>query len=295
MTGFGRARARRGELSAEAEARSVNGRFLQVRCRLPSELLRLEPRVEALVKRKVTRGSVDVLVRVRAARSQPLPRVNRRVLSVYREALSALPGHGARGRAARNGKAADDALLLTLPGVISVEQVEPSEGAMEKLVLSATEDAVDQLDRSRTAEGQRLRVVLRREVAALQRHLQAVARLAPAAIRNHHAALRRRVEVLLNGSTLAHDDPALLRELALLADRSDITEELDRLKSHVAALADALAAREPVGRQIDFLLQEIGREVNTVGAKANDAAIAERVVRAKSVVEKLREQAANIE
>src|SRR5262245_40021062 len=293
MTGFGRARARRGELSAEAEARSVNGRFLQVRCRLPSELLRLEPRVEALVKRKVTRGSVDVLVRVRAPRGAPLPRVNRRVLSVYREALSALPGHG--GKATRNGKAGDDALLLTLPGVISVEQVEPSEGAMEKLVLSATEDAVDQLDRSRTAEGQRLRVVLRREVAALQRHLQAVARLAPAAIRNHHAALRRRVEGLLNGSTLAHDDPALLRELALLADRSDITEELDRLKSHVAALADALAAREPVGRQIDFLLQEIGREVNTVGAKANDAAIAERVVRAKSVVEKLREQAANIE
>src|SRR5262245_31068071 len=191
MTGFGRARARRGELSAEAEARSVNGRFLQVRCRLPSELLRLEPRVKALVKRKVTRGSVDVLVRVRAPRGAPLPRVNRRVLSVYREALSALPGHG---KAARNGKAADDALLLTLPGVISVEQAEPSEGAMEKLVLSATESAVDQLDRSRTAEGLRLRVVLRREVSALQRHLQAVARLAPAAVRNHHVALRRRVE-----------------------------------------------------------------------------------------------------
>ncbi len=281
MTGFGRARRRRGELSAEAEARSVNGRFLQVRCRLPADLLRLEPRVEALVKRRVARGSVDVLVRVRARRSAPLPRVNRRVLSVYRRALS--------------GAAGGDAQLLALPGVIDLSAAEPSEGAMESLVMGAAQDAVARLDRSRAAEGGRLRTALRREVAALQRHLAAVARLAPAAVKLHPAALRRRLAALLDGSPVPADDPALRRELALLADRNDVTEELDRLRSHVAALAGALQARDPVGREIDFLLQEIGREVNTIGAKANDAAITGRVVRAKSVVEKLREQAANIE
>jgi uncharacterized protein (TIGR00255 family) len=116
-------------------------------------------------------------------------------------------------------------------------------------------------------------------------------------VRAHHAALRRRLELLLEGrqTPTGDDDPTLARELALLADRSDVTEELDRLASHLESLAEALDAGGAVGRRLDFLLQEVGREVNTIGGKSSDVRIAERVVRCKSSVEKLREQAANIE
>jgi uncharacterized protein (TIGR00255 family) len=282
MTGYGRASSARGALTADAEARSVNGRFCQVRCRLPSDLMRLEPRMDALVRKAVTRGTVDVHVRVRSGKEKTLPRVNTRVLTVYRDALEKIGG-------------GDAAALLSLPGVISTSEDEPSERTLDSVVMVAVRGALDKMTKARVAEGKRLRTAIRRELTALRRHLGVIRRLAPASVKASHAAMRKRVDALLTGSTLPADDPGLLREMALLADKRDITEEIDRLDSHLVALAEALDDEGAVGRQLDFLLQEIGREVNTIGSKANDARITERVVRCKSGVERLREQAANIE
>ena len=286
MTGYGRARRTRGRLLAEAEARSVNGRYLAVRCRLPGDLLRLESRLEALVRERLSRGSVDVSVRLTAERRAGRPRVNRQALAVYREALEALGG-------------GERALLLSLPGVVSFGEELPAEAAVDALVLGAAGEALQRMERARSAEGGRLAAALRRELAALRRHVDAVRRLAPAAVKSHHEAMRERLGRLLERRTAnavpGAEDPALLREVALLADKHDVTEELDRLQSHLQALSEALASGEPVGRHLDFLLQEVGREVNTVGSKASDARIAARIVKAKSAVEKLREQAANIE
>jgi len=287
MTGYGRARRGRGRLLAEAESRSVNGRYLQVRCRLPNDLLRLESRLEALVRQHVSRGTVDVAVRVSTARRTAQPRVNRKALAVYREALESLGG-------------GERALLLSLPGVVSFGDDSPGESAVDALVLGAAGEALVRMEQARAAEGGRLSSALRRELAALRRHVAAVRRLSPAAVKAHHEAMQERLARLLGGRRTGDgapraDDAALLREVALLADRHDVTEEIDRLDSHLAALGEALAAKEPVGRQLDFLLQEVGREVNTIGSKASDARIGARIVRAKSVVEKLREQAANIE
>lgn len=282
MTGYGRASSARGALSADAEARSVNGRFLAVRCRLPSDLMRLEPRVDALVRKSVVRGSVDVHVRVRSGKEKTLPRVNTRVLSVYRDALKKMGG-------------GEPAALLGLPGVISSAQPEPSESAVERVVMDAARDAVKKMTTARAAEGRRLRTALRRELTALRRHIAVVRRLAPASVKQSHLAMQKRVATLLAGTEVPANEPGLLRELAMLADKRDITEEVDRLDSHLVAMADALDDKGAVGRQLDFLLQEIGREVNTIGSKVNDARIAERVVRCKSGVERLREQAANIE
>jgi uncharacterized protein (TIGR00255 family) len=287
MTGYGRARRARGRLTAEAEARSVNGRYLAVRCRLPGDLLRLESRLESMVRERLSRGTVDVSVRLSATRREGRPHVNRKALAVYREALESLGG-------------GERALLLSLPGVVSFGEEAPGEAAVDALVLGAAGEAVQRMQRARAAEGGRLGAALRRELAALRRHVDAVRRLAPTAVKAHHEAMRERLARLLStrasgNGVPAAEDPALLRELALLADKHDITEELDRLQSHLEALAEALASGEPVGRQLDFLLQEVGREVNTVGSKASDARIAARIVRAKSAVEKLREQAANIE
>jgi uncharacterized protein (TIGR00255 family) len=287
MTGYGRARRARGPLSAEAEARSVNGRYLQVRCRLPSDLLRLEPRLEALVRQRLSRGSVDVAVRLSSARRSGRPRVNRAALTVYREALEALGG-------------GDKAQLLSLPGVVSFGEEAPAEGAVDALVLGAAGEALARMEQARASEGARLRTALHRELAALRRHVAAIARLTPAAVKAHHEAMHQRLGKLLARHAEGHgapaaNDPALLREVALLADKHDVTEELDRLDSHITALDELFDSKDPAGRQLDFLLQEVAREINTVGSKSADARIIERTVAAKSVVERLREQSANIE
>jgi uncharacterized protein (TIGR00255 family) len=282
MTGYGRASSARGALSADAEARSVNGRFLQVRCRLPSDMMRLEPRVDAMVRKAVVRGTVDVHVRVRSDKEKALPRVNTRVLSVYRNALKKMGG-------------GDAAALLSLPGVISSAEIAPSESAVERVVMNAARDAVQKMASAREAEGKRLRAAIRRELSALHRHIAVVRRLAPTFVKQSHLAMRKRVTALLAGASVPADEPGLLRELAMLADKRDITEEIDRLDSHLVAMAETLDETGAVGRHLDFLLQEVGREVNTIGSKVNDARITARVVRCKSGVERLREQAANIE
>jgi uncharacterized protein (TIGR00255 family) len=282
MTGYGRASVRRGALAAEAEARSVNGRYLAVRCRLPGELSRLEPRLEALVRRRVQRGSVDVSVRWHAERSARPPRIDKQVLKVYRDALAGLGG-------------GDPAALLTLPGVVRSDVPEPSEAAVDRVALAAAKAALERLAAARASEGRRLRAALVRELGALRRVTAALRRLLPAAVRAGQAQLARRLAALLDGRALSADDPVLLREVAVLADRGDVTEELDRLESHLSALGAALEAQEPVGRRLDFLLQEVVREINTLGSKSSDARITEQVVRAKTAAERLREQAANIE
>jgi uncharacterized protein (TIGR00255 family) len=282
MTGYGRASRRRGAVYAEAEARSVNGRFLAVRCRVPSDLLRLEARLEALVRQSAQRGTVDVAVKLRADRAATLPRVNQKVLAVYRKALAEAGG-------------GDASHLLSLPGVISQDEEQLSDTELESIVLEVAGLAIEQMRRMRLAEGTRLRRSLQRELTALARHASALRRLAPVAVRLFHANLRRRLDALIAGSAVSGQDPSLLREVALLASRTDVTEELDRLDSHLDALAKSLESREPVGRSIDFVLQEIAREVNTVGSKSPDARAASRVVRMKTCVERLREQAANIE
>jgi uncharacterized protein (TIGR00255 family) len=282
MTGYGRASARRGSLQAEAEARSVNGRWLAVRCRVPGDLARLEPRLEALVRRRVERGSVDVSVRLRAEQDRQPPRIDKQALAVYRDALQRLGG-------------GEPALLLSLPGVVRTNAPAPSESAVDRVALDAAKAAIDAMAKARADEGRRLRAAVRRELGVLARVVSAVRRQAPAAVRAGQAQLARRLAALLDGRALSADDPALLREVALLADRADVTEELDRLAAHVGALTEALDSREPVGRRLDFLLQEVVREVNTLGSKSSDARISEQVVRAKTATERLREQAANIE
>lgn len=285
MTGYGRGRARAGALSAEAEVRSVNGRFLSVRCRLPAQLLRLEAALESLVRDAVGRGSVDLHVRLEtppARRAEP--RIDARVLASYRRALDRLGGGG------------DPALLLGLPGVVRpADEAQARPADVDAVVLDAAGRAVAALNRARRAEGRRLLAALRRLATSLERHLAAVRRRAPVALAERQAGTARRVAQLLQGAELSADDPGLRRELALLAERADITEELDRLDAHLAALRETLAGRGPAGRQLDFLLQEIGREINTAGAKSGDARLARSIVAAKAGVEALREQAANVE
>lgn len=283
MTGFGRAVRAGARLAVEVEARSVNARHLDLRCRLPSEWARLEPKLEALVRKAVRRGHVELSVRVKLTVRASRPRIDEGVLALYERA------------AKRHGGAADGASLLRLPGVVTLEESPLPARAGEQAVLAAARDALAALSASRREEGQRLAAAMEREMAALQRQLLAIGKRVPVAVQRQHAALRQRLDRLLGEGRLPADDPGLAREVALLADRADVTEELDRLASHLAAVRARLQQGGPVGREVEFLLQEVGREANTLASKANDAQVAERAVHVKTGVERLREQAANIE
>ncbi|MGQ0553047.1 MAG: YicC/YloC family endoribonuclease [Planctomycetota bacterium] len=282
MTGYGRARVTRGALAAEVEARSVNGRGLQLRCRVPADRLSLEPQFEALTRKLIERGHVELQLRVSIVRRRSPPQVDRRLLARYRAEAARLGG-------------GEPALLMALPGVIRTAEPEASPGVTDELALSAARRALAALVTARRAEGARLRQVLLVILRGLARQVAALRRRAPAALRRQQEQLSRRVAELLHGERLSANDPGLRRELALLADKSDILEELDRLESHLQALQEALAQGGAVGRRLEFLLQEVGRELNTVGSKSSDSELVAHVVEAKLLAERLREQAANFE
>jgi uncharacterized protein (TIGR00255 family) len=282
MTGYGRSEHETRNVGVEAEIRSVNGRHLSVRSRLSSDWMRLEPRVESLVRGAVARGAVDVVVRIRFASATATPEIDETVLAVYQRAFDKLGG-------------GDASNLLRLPGVITLAEPSAPVRTVERAVQAALKAALAALVTSREQEGGRLTSVLSRELKALGRHLTVVRRRLPQALVRQQAALRRRIKTLLVGAPLDDHDPTLQRELAMIADRSDVTEEVDRLASHMDAFTRSLERGGTVGRELDFLLQEMGREVNTLGAKAVDSEVSERVVRMKGCVERLREQVANIE
>lgn len=282
MTGYGRATRSTASLAATVEVRTVNAKHLGVRCRVPGEWVRLEPRIEAVVRGALSRGAVDLFVKIELAAGARRPVIDQETLSIYRKVLDDLGG-------------GDGSSLLRLPGVVSLSERRVPERTVERTVLGAVKDAVAELLDARKAEGARLLKVLVREVSTIRRHLVAIRRLVPTEVQRHQQGLHRRLALLLEGRGVALDDPILMREVAVLADRGDVTEELDRLDSHVAALGDALQGDGPVGRELDFLLQEIGREVNTVGSKSSAVPITRRVVQLKTSVDRLREQVANIE
>lgn len=284
MTGFGRARREADGLAVEVELRSVNSRGLSLRCRLPGEWAQLEPRLEKALRAGLTRGSVDVSVRVSSERGSPRPRIDRDVLARYRRELSAL-----------GSDSTDGVGLLRLPGVVTLEEQRIRPSRVERLALDALAEALGKLLVARAREGARLLRVLKRERTGLEKQRAAIRKRAPTLVTRQHDGLRKRLERLLGAGPLPNDDPTLMREVAVLADRADVTEELDRLASHVVALDELLARDVAVGRELEFLLQEMGREVNTLGSKISDVDVTRRVIEMKSALERLREQAANIE
>jgi uncharacterized protein (TIGR00255 family) len=288
MTGFGGASREHDSVSLRAEVRSVNHRHLQVKTRLPSELAALEPAVEKRVRGRLGRGSVTVTVSLTLASTAQAATINQELLARYRHQLLA----AARELGLDGGL--DLATLVALPGVLAAPEVGVDDQALEPRVLETVDAAVDALVAMRRTEGAALEAELRRLAAGLGEIVARIEERVPAVVAALHAGLRERVSELLGpGAELSDAD--LAREVALLADRADVSEELARLKSHLDQLAAALEAEGAVGRRLDFLVQELLREVNTIGSKASDAEIAHRVIDAKTAIERLREQIQNVE
>jgi uncharacterized protein (TIGR00255 family) len=275
-------------LALSAEVRSVNHKFLQLKLRLPSELALLEPEVEALVRSRLERGSVTLNVTSHGAARLSAAELDVAVARRYKAQLVKL----ARELGLEPTIGLEQ--IASLPGVFSSE---PDTKAMQrgrKLLLEVVAAALDSLAEMREREGKALARDLARHGAEIRRIVAVIQKRMPLVVQTHQANLRKRVADLIGEkAALAPND--LAREIALLADRLDVTEELTRLESHLAQL-DALCVRPgAVGRQLDFLVQEFLREANTIGSKCNDAPVAHSVVELKTSIERLREQVQNVE
>lgn len=288
MTGFGAASSAREGRTLRAEVRAVNHRFLQLKLRVPTEFGFLEPELEKHVRARVERGALTLAVHASGTGGARTPRVDFAAAARYRTELERL--------ARENGLEArlDLATLVSLPGVLSgeVDELELEREGHE--VLKVVEQAVDALEEMRAREGAAMARDLARSADAIAEVAARIAERVPVVVAEQHAALKQRVAELL-AERPAPSDADLAREIALIADRSDVNEELARLESHIAQLRHLLERDGPVGRQLDFLVQEFLREANTIGSKAGDAQIAHRVVELKTWIERLREQVQNVE
>jgi uncharacterized protein (TIGR00255 family) len=293
MTGFGRAEVRGDTFVVLVEARSVNHRHLDVALRLPRALAALEIEARKLVAARVERGRIDATVVATPVAGQSTQRVITD-LALARE-------YAARARALANelddaGLAGSITLqwLLERPGVVRLEDSEPAEASVPwPLLEAALGRALDELVDRRTAEGERLAQELRSLHAELATIVDTMAARAPAAVTRREERLRDRLRALLAGAGV--DEARILTEAAVWADKGDIAEELVRLRAHLAEWALVLDKGGPVGRPLDFLLQELGREVNTVASKADDLELSQAALAGKGVLEKMREQVQNLE
>ncbi len=290
MTGFGRAEASGESIAVTVEARSVNHRHLDVALRMPRPLAALELDARRLVQSRLERGRVDVNVQLTPLGGAAMQRVQ--VDGALAREYVAL----ARALAIELGLdgAPNLAWVLEQPGVVRLEEPEPVEPAVPwPLLAEALGRALDELVARRTAEGDRLAEALRTLHAELTTTVELIAARAPATTARRGERLRERLRALLAETTV--DESRLVTEAAIWADKSDVTEELARLRAHLAEFTLLLDKGGPVGRPLDFLIQELNREVNTVASKGDDLEMSQAALTAKGVLEKIREQVQNLE
>jgi uncharacterized protein (TIGR00255 family) len=287
MTGFGRGEASNGAVTVVVEIKTVNNRFRDVQVRVPREYNALEPRLTSLLRDGVSRGRIDATVRRASIEGSTRVSVDLALLEQVRHAIEEV--------ARRLQKPAADVPLSTYlahPGVLVASEAHVDPAAEWDLCEVAARAALDDLAAMRAAEGRALAADLRRNLDELLRLRAEVLDVAEGVAERVRQRLSDRIARLVGERA----EPArLATEAALLADKADVSEELARLGSHADQAGDALVADEPVGRKLDFLLQEMNREVNTLGSKAAEHPISARVVDMKSVLERMREQAANVE
>ena len=290
MTGFSRSDGAAGMVSWHWEVRSVNGRGLDIRTRVPPGFEVLEAPLRDAVNKRLSRGSVNITLAVKRTQGEPELRLNEKVLDQVLAAIEQLKTRIAIGPPAAEA-------LLNVKGLIELVEPEESEGeARERTerMLASLDEALDGLVRSRAEEGARLQSILSEQIAsiaALVAMIESMPARAPEAIRQR---LKQQVDRLLETGN-SFDENRLHQEAVLLAARADIEEELKRLTAHIAAAKDLVKSSEPVGRKFDFLAQEFNREANTLCSKASDTDITRAGLELKVVIDQMREQVQNIE
>jgi len=288
MTGFGRGEATAKGWKVDVELSGVNRKQADISVNLPAALLELEAEARNLLTKAVSRGRIGAKVSLsHTDTSENRLLFDEDLARQYVEAakrLSEQTGIDARITAAD---------LFRAPGIFKIDELGASPDEVREPLMSALESALSQLVRMQQDEGAHLRTDLEARLDSIVREVEGIAALAPLVPVGHRQNLMKRLSE--SGLELDLGDERLLREIALFAERCDVTEELTRLASHVSLFRSYLASDEPMGRNLDFLCQELNRELNTIGSKANDAGIARCVVHSKTELEKIREQVQNVQ
>jgi uncharacterized protein (TIGR00255 family) len=287
MTGFGEARIQDDRWTVTAEVRTVNNRHLKLNARISEPYSSLEPEVERMVRESVRRGTVQLILRIERPRRVEDYRLNLIALESYRNQLQSLQAGGTQ---------VEIATLLVLPGVVEERRSavdEPREDWPELARLIGA--SLQMLQKSRAEEGR----VMANELLALgqsiRENLERVAARGPEVVTSYQKRLTERVQNLIRDQGVVLEAKDLIREVAIHAERADVAEEITRLRAHLDQYAEVINEPESSGRKLEFVVQEMGRETNTIGSKANDLEISRSVVEMKGALEKIRELIQNVE
>ncbi len=288
MTGFGRATGSYSSHEITVELRSVNHRFFEFNCRLPRQYAFLEEKLKSLFAAKINRGKVECYVSISVTDgSDASVEVNTALAKAYVDAL-----HTAN----ESLELKDDislSQLFRMGDVFNVTKVESDEDELWKMVSETANNALEGFLSMRKVEGDRLRDDILIKLTTIEETVEKIEKRSPEVTKEYRNKLYNRLQELLGDKNI--DEARILTEAAIFADKTAVDEELVRLRSHIAQYRELLASDEPIGKKLDFLTQEMNREVNTTGSKCSDLTITHMVVDLKSVIEKIREQIQNIE
>jgi len=288
MTGYGTAELIREDLKATVEISSVNNRFCEIQFRLPKNLSPLEPKLKELILGRITRGKVSFSLNwEEAAPVASFVKLNQEAADVYFSIMKELKE--------RYGLAGDVRLdqFFNLPDLVKVEKEEPDLERAWEIASGITRRALEEFNGMRKAEGEKLARDMMERIDRLNQTIEQIEKLAPQSIHTYRKKLEGKIKELLDNSPV--DQHRLELEVALMAEKCDVTEECVRFESHNQQFLAAFEEDAPVGKRLTFLLQEMNREANTIGSKAADAEIARKVIYLKEEIEKLREQTQNVE
>ena len=288
MTGYGRARQMRSGRDITVEVRSVNNRYLDCTVKMPRAYIFAEDAIKSRVQKAVSRGKVDVFITIDATGAdETVVTVNEALARGYYDALMRLKDtFGLEGRVTPD-------MLAKFPDVLTVTKAEEDVDAIAADICAVLDDALAAYNAMRAVEGEKLALDVSSRVDTIEETVSKVEAQSPQTVAAYRQRLEAKMQEVLQSTTI--DESRILTEAAIFADKVAVDEETVRLRSHIAQLRDMLQSGEPVGRKLDFLIQEVNRECNTIGSKCNDLTVARDVVNMKAEVEKIREQVQNME
>lgn len=290
MTGYGKGETNRDGYRASAEIKTVNHRYTNVYLHMPGYLSALETSLQKLIKGKVDRGRIDLYLKIEEDASEILrriPEINHELVQRYHEEFKSMQDH----LGYEQGVSLDT--LITLPDVINLKEAEQDEEILHDIILETVNKSLDSLLQMRLHEGEELARDLQGRLERIEEELAYIKEREPQALEEYKNRMRERIKELLEDKVV--DEYRLAMEIAVLAERTSINEEVVRLKSHLGQFGLTLKKDEAIGRKLDFIAQEMYREANTIGSKTIDPTITNAVVNIKSEIDKIREQVQNIE
>jgi uncharacterized protein (TIGR00255 family) len=287
MTGYGRAKRESENFAVTVEIKSVNHRFCEISTRMPRQLMVLEDKIKKAIMEYVNRGRIDIYITIEGeGLVQRSVQVDWQLLDQFVEVL-----HQAKERYSVSEEISFSQ-LFTLEDVLTVIEKESDHIELQELIIDAVHGAAKELFLMRQMEGKQLIEDIYKQLEGIEQSLMIIRQQAPKVSESYRDRIEKKVKEYITG---AIDENRILTEVVLFADKADINEELARLQSHISQFKDTMTKAGVIGRKLDFLVQEMNREINTIGSKASDAAIAQQVVEVKSLLEKIKEQVQNIE